>query len=113
ESRPGGLCRSRKVGEFVFDYTGHLLHLRDPRAIALSDELWPGAFDVIERKAFIRTRGVTLPFPFQANLHGLPKDVVARCLVDFAESLRTPATFDERTSFRDWSLAVFGEGISE
>ena len=113
ESRPGGLCRSRKVGEFVFDYTGHLLHLRDPRAIALSDELWPGAFDVIERKAFIRTRGVTLPFPFQANLHGLPKEVVADCILGAAEASRNEVPSDPTISFQDWSLAVLGRGISD
>jgi protoporphyrinogen oxidase len=113
EAAPGGLCRSREVAGFVFDYTGHLLHLRDPRAQALVDDLLPGAFDVIERRAFIRTRGVTLPFPFQANLHGLPKQVVADCLVGLAESLAQPAAFDEHTSFRDWSLGVFGKGISD
>jgi len=113
DATPGGLCRSRAVNGFVFDYTGHLLHLRDARATALVNELLPDAFDVIERRAFIRTRGVTLPFPFQANLHGLPKDVVAECLVGLAESRRNPASFDDRTSFRDWSLAVFGKGISD
>ena len=113
ESEPGGLCRSRRVGEFVFDYTGHLLHLRDPRAKALVDDLLPGAFRIIERRALIRTRGVTLPFPFQANLHGLPPDLVARCLLDFVESLGSAVPQGPETSFRDWSLAVFGKGISE
>ena len=45
ESEAGGLCRSRRVGDFVFDYTGHLLHLRDPEIIGLVDRLLPGAFD--------------------------------------------------------------------
>jgi len=39
EGIPGGLCRSRVIDGFVFDYTGHLLHLRDPRAEKLVDEL--------------------------------------------------------------------------
>ena len=112
ESEPGGLCRTREIGGFAFDYTGHLLHLRDERAIALVDRLLPGAFDVIERRARIRTRGVTLPFPFQANLHGLPRDVVADCLIGFARSLSREVPDDPRTSFQDWCLAVFGEGIS-
>ena len=113
DARPGGLCRSRHVGKFVFDYTGHLLHLRDPRAIALAEELWPGTFEVIERKAFIRTRGVTLPFPFQANLHGLPPAVVAECILGAADAARNEVPKDPRISFHDWSLAVLGRGISE
>jgi protoporphyrinogen oxidase len=113
ESRPGGLCRSRHVGGFVFDYTGHLLHLRDPRAVALADELWPGAFEVLERRAFIRTHGVTLPFPFQANLHGLPAGVVAECILGAAEASRNEVPKDPVISFRDWSDAVLGRGISD
>jgi protoporphyrinogen oxidase len=113
ETAPGGLCRTREVAGFHFDYTGHLLHLRDPRAVALVDRLLPDAFEVIERRARIRSRGATLPFPFQANLHGLPPQVVADCLIGFVENLGRTVPDDPRTSFEDWSLAVFGSGISE
>jgi len=110
---PGGLCRSRTVDGFVFDYTGHLLHVRDPRAMKLLDELWPNTFSVVSRNAAIRTRGVTLPFPFQANLHGLPKDVVADCILGAADALSRPVPDDPSLSFHDWSLAALGKGISE
>jgi protoporphyrinogen oxidase len=113
ETDPGGLCRSRTVSGFVFDYTGHLLHVRDPRAIKLLDELWPGTFATVTRNAAIRTRGVTLPFPFQANLHGLPKDVVADCILGAAAALAGQVPDDPATSFRDWSLAALGSGISD
>jgi protoporphyrinogen oxidase len=110
---PGGLCRSRSIDGFVFDYTGHLLHMRDPRAIALLDQLWPDTFDVVVRQASIRTRGVTVPFPFQANLHGLPSDVIADCILGAAEALKQPVPDDPTLTFHDWSLAALGRGISE
>jgi protoporphyrinogen oxidase len=110
---PGGLCRSRAVDGFVFDYTGHLLHVRDPRVVALLEQLWPGTFQVVSRNAAIRTRGVTLPFPFQANLHGLPSEVIADCILGAAEALAQPVPDDPRLSFRDWSLAALGRGISD
>ncbi|HUC42718.1 MAG TPA: FAD-dependent oxidoreductase [Candidatus Sulfotelmatobacter sp.] len=113
EDEPGGLCRSRRVGEFDFDYTGHLLHLRDPRATALVEELWPGVFEVIARKAAIRTRGVTVPFPFQAHLHGLPEDVIVDCVVGAAEALGRAVPDDPAISFHDWSIAALGRGISD
>lgn len=113
DAEPGGLCRSRTIDGFVFDYTGHLLHVRDPRAVKLLSELWPDAFTVVSRNAMIRTRGVTLPFPFQANLHGLPKDVVADCIVGAAEALAHPIPDDPALSFQDWSNAALGRGISD
>ncbi len=113
EAESGGLCRSRTVDGFVFDYTGHLLHVRDPRAVKLIEELWPGAFATVTRNASIRTRGVNLPFPFQANLHGLPKEIVADCIVGAAEALTSPVPDDPTLSFRDWSLAALGRGISD
>lgn len=113
EDEPGGLCRSRRVSGFTFDYTGHLLHLRDPRAVALLDTLWPETFDIIERHADIRMQGATLPFPFQANLHGLPKEMVADCILGVVETLSVPRPEDPAISFRDWALAVLGKGIAE
>lgn len=113
DSLPGGLCRTREVGGFHFDYTGHLLHLREPRIIRLVDELLPGAFQQTERQARIRTRGATLAFPFQANLHGLPLELVAECLTGFVESMGRQVPQDPAASFEDWSLAVFGRGISD
>jgi protoporphyrinogen oxidase len=110
---PGGLCRTREVDGFLFDYTGHLLHLRDPRIVELVDELLPDGLETVERRAYIRTCGVTLPFPFQANLHGLPREVVAECIVGFAETLGTAVPADPEISFREWSLAVLGRGISD
>lgn len=110
---PGGLCRTREVDGFLFDYTGHLLHLRDARIERLVDELLPGAFELVGRRAFIRSRGATLDFPFQANLHGLPLELVADCLTGFVETLGRTVPDDPATSFEEWSLAVFGRGISD
>jgi protoporphyrinogen oxidase len=113
ETTPGGLCRTREVDGFHFDYTGHLLHLRDQRIVRLVDELLPGAFRLVERRAAIRTHGATLPFPFQANLHGLPAERVADCITGFVEALQHPVPDAPDLSFEDWSLAVFGSGISD
>jgi protoporphyrinogen oxidase len=113
EDTPGGLCRSRNIEGFTFDYTGHLLHMRDERALALVDRLLPGEFAEIERRAAIRTSGVVLPFPFQANLHGLPAETVAKCLIDFVNCMQNEVPEDPATSFEEWSTTVFGRGISE
>jgi protoporphyrinogen oxidase len=112
ESSPGGLCRTRVVDGYHFDYTGHLLHLRDPRAIELVDAFYPDVFDDVGRVARIRSMGADLPFPYQANLHGLPREFVAEAIVGFTETLGREVPDDPTTSFRDWALAVFGPGIA-
>ncbi|MBP7147001.1 MAG: FAD-dependent oxidoreductase [Acidobacteria bacterium] len=114
EAEPGGLCRSRRADGFTFDLTGHYLHLRDPETVALVDELLGGELVPVERRAVIHCRGTIVDFPFQAHLHGLPPDVVARCLVDFVEASRSgPPDKDPRMPFGAWARAVFGDGIAE
>ncbi|MGH9798576.1 MAG: protoporphyrinogen/coproporphyrinogen oxidase [Candidatus Polarisedimenticolia bacterium] len=116
ESEPGGLARSHAGEGFTFDCTGHLLHLRDPEIVALVERILPGAFARHERRARIFSNGTFTDYPFQANLHGLPIDVVKECLEGFIESeIRRAREGDpdlSRLSFRDWAERTFGRGIA-
>jgi len=116
ETEVGGLTRSHAEDGFVFDCTGHLLHLRDARVQALVDRLLPGALARHERRAQIFSHGVFTAYPFQANLHGLPQEVVLECLSGFVEALVRRAAEGEpdlaRTSFRTWAELTFGSGIA-
>ena len=112
EAQVGGVARSRRIGGFTFDYTGHLLHLRDPGVKDLVQRLLPGAFATCERRAFVYSHGTTVPFPFQANLHGLPKEVVAECLTGFVEALLSPDKPEDAASFAEWCRRCFGRGIA-
>ena len=112
EDEPGGVARSRRVGGFTFDYTGHLLHLRDEGIKALIDRLCPDAFRRCERHAFIWSHGTHVPYPFQANLHGLPPEVVAECLIGFVHALMSPEKPEDARHFEEWCLRCFGDGIS-
>ena len=112
---PGGLAGSRRAGGFTFDYTGHLLHLREPSVIALIEELLAGELAVHERRAAIYSQETLTPYPFQANTHGLPTQVVYECVAGFVRTLlegREPSK-DPNQSFREWTLETFGEGIAK
>jgi protoporphyrinogen oxidase len=113
EGEVGGVARSRRVGDFTFDYTGHLLHLRDQGVKDLVARLLPDAFRTCERRAVIRSHGTHVPYPFQANLHGLPVEVVAECVVGFVQALRSPDRPEDATSFGEWAQRCFGSGISK
>ncbi|HZN02443.1 MAG TPA: FAD-dependent oxidoreductase, partial [Candidatus Polarisedimenticolia bacterium] len=116
EAEPGGLCRSFTEDGFTFDCTGHMLHLREPRFRDLVERLAPGSFAQHERRALIFSQGTFTPYPFQANLHGLPVDTVKACVAGFVEALlRREKDGDpdaQRATFKQWVEAVFGDGIA-
>lgn len=136
ESEVGGLCRSIREHGFTFDYTGHLLHLRDADVRAWVLDLLPGGWTHLHRSAWIHSHDVLTPYPFQANTAGLPLDVRLECLRGFIDTLRAPsaaalpvppavpldpalpflrvappAGTDEPT-FLDWIHAQFGRGFA-
>lgn len=116
ESEVGGLCRTHEEAGFTFDCTGHLLHLKTDEVRDLVKRLLPDTFTMHERRAQIFSKGVFTPYPFQANLHGLPLEVVKECILGFVQAQlereREGEGDPSRMSFRDWCVATFGEGIA-
>lgn len=114
DSEPGGLARSRRIDGFTFDDTGHYLHLRDPAIKAWVDDLLGEQLVAVERRARIHSRGVRLEFPYQANLHGLPPEIIAKNLTDLVEASRRELPQQAALMpFGDWARQVFGDGIAE
>lgn len=116
EERVGGKTRSERRDGYTFDVTGHWLHLRDHRVRALVGDMFePGQLVEIERRTGVYTHGVMLPYPFQANLHGLPVPVVRDCLVEFVKAQVEAARPDAPAprTFREYATRRFGRGIAE
>lgn len=112
--RVGGHARSFRREGFTFDVTGHWLHLRDPATRALVEGLFaPGELTTVERRTRVYSHGALLPYPFQANLHGLPLDVVQECLVEYVAAREAAARgAAEPRSFVEFAEARFGAGIA-
>src|SRR4051812_43831823 len=83
---PGGLSRSIKQDGFVFDHTGHLLHLRNPYTLRLIPELLGNNLVLNNRRAWIYSHHTYTRYPFQANTFGLPVPVIKACLKGFMEA---------------------------
>ena len=82
EMEPGGIVRTRiKHGGFYCDGTGHWLHLRNPEMKAMVYDALGENIIEYTRKARIFSKEVHTLFPFQANLAGLPNEVVLECLM--------------------------------
>lgn len=112
EAGIGGLCRSHLIDGFTFDYTGHLLHLKDPATERFLKKLLPARLAKIERHAGVYCQGRYLPYPFQANLYGLPPEVVCECITGFIEASMKPRPAFRNANFRQWVQGTFGEGIA-
>jgi protoporphyrinogen oxidase len=115
EDRLGGHARTDERQGFRFDKTGHWLHLRDPAIKRLVDELLPDQMTPIARRARIFSHGVLTRYPFQANLHGLPPEVIKECLLGVIDAKVTAATAAAvaPANFEDYCLQHFGAGISK
>ena len=110
EAEPGGWCRSIRSGRYVFDRSGHFLHLSDPHMREWILDLPGVPWETVARDARVLLRGKITPFPFQANLYGHAPDVIRRCLTDFAaERIREAVSGPvEAKNFEEWLLRRFG-----
>ena len=122
QPRVGGHARSVREAGHTFDVTGHWLHLRDDRSKALLATLFPeqagepSPWVSVTRKTKIHSHGAELEYPFQANLHGLPLEIVQECLVGLIEAREAAARGEawarDPKTFEAYAIARFGKGIA-
>ena len=115
EEAVGGKARTHRRDGFVFDVTGHWLHLRDTAVRDLVFELLEGhALTEIARRAGVWTSNVMVPYPFQANIHRLPWPVRQRCLADFlrARARRANGNGAPPSSYEDFVTRQFGVAMA-
>ncbi|KPK96885.1 MAG: hypothetical protein AMJ95_11925 [Omnitrophica WOR_2 bacterium SM23_72] len=113
ESEVGGLCRSKKIKGFIFDYDGHLLHFRHKYTFEFVRQLLGRNLVRHDRNASVYTCSRYLRFPFQANLYGLPARVVKECLFDFIQANQNYYHADkDYLNFSSWIHRTFGRGIA-
>lgn len=114
ESDVGGTARSHQRGAFVFDVTGHWLHLKDAELRTWLLGLMDGELQTVARHAEIHSHGVRTPFPFQANTYGLPLGVVAECVLGYfrAREARQAQPTRRVGSFDDFIRMRMGDGIA-
>ncbi len=112
EDEPGGYCRTVRQDGFVWDYSGHFFHFKRPEIEAWLRARMPGQ-DVrtVVKKSLIRYGGVDVDFPFQKNIHQLPRQDFIDCLVDLY--FRGEAASAAPASFAAMLYARFGKSIAD
>ena len=106
----GGYCKTVKKEGFVWDYSGHFFHFKHPEI-----ESWLRARMVgqdirtVEKKSFVDRKGEYIDFPFQKNIHQLPRQDFIDCLHDLV--FAPPESADD--SFKAMLYTRFGRSIAE
>jgi len=116
EAEAGGLCRSKDIDGFTFDYDAHLVHFKNSYTLDLLKTLMDGNLAPHNRDSWIFSKGVFTRYPFQANFYGFPEDVIKECISGLARTKRSdvPKSHDgDGLTFEDWILGTFGEGIAK
>jgi protoporphyrinogen oxidase len=113
ETEVGGLCRSKAIAGFTFDFDGHLLHFRHRYAYQFIRNLLGENLAGHKRNAWIYAYDKYIRYPFQANLYGLPPEVAKECLLGFIQAAKqNHKQPKENTHFLAWINKIFGKGIA-
>lgn len=110
ESRPGGLCRTFRVDDFVWDYAGHFFHFAtDELKEYFESRLEKDDLVTCKKNTKIYYKGQYIDYPFQTNIHQLPKAEFIDCLYDlFHKSIK-----EEYENFEDMLYGKFGKSITD
>lgn len=107
----GGWCKTVTQDGFVWDYSGHFFHFRHPDIEAYLRARMPDEEIVtVVRDSRILYQGDWVDFPFQKNIHQLPKEEFIECLYDlfFREEAASQAS-----GFEGMLYEKFGRAIAE
>lgn len=110
ENEAGGYCRTKRSGDYVWDYAGHFFHFSHPELKATFEKIISSDDTVLRIKnTKIYYKGYYVDYPFQKNIHQLTKDEMIDCLYDlFAK--KEKESYD---SFLDMLYGKFGKAITE
>ena len=110
ENTPGGLCRTIHRDGFVWDFGGHFFHFARPE-LKLFFENEIKADDIVHRvkNTNINYNGYLVDYPFQMNIHQLPKTEFIDCLYDLFNRTEKP----KYDNFEEMLYGKFGKSITE
>ncbi len=109
EEEIGGYCRTVERDGFVWDYSGHFFHFRNPEIERyLVDRMGAQRVLRVERDSRIWYGDRFIDYPFQRHIHQLPEAEYEECL----EALRGLPE-GGRGSFKDMLYARYGRGIAD
>lgn len=104
----GGYCKTKIIDDFVWDYSGHFFHFKNDEIKNYVLENIDCNLLEVEKLTDVYYKGNVIDFPFQHNIHQLPKEEYEECLNDL-KSCGIPDT----NTFKSYVKTTLGNGICE
>lgn len=107
----GGHAASHESGGWLFDEGPHVSFTKDERIRTLLAGNVNQQYRRVPARVNNYWRGHWIKHPAQCNLHGLPADLIVRCIADFIAAQKTEQPVIR--TYRDWLLAAYGRTFAE
>jgi protoporphyrinogen oxidase len=112
-SYAGGLATTFQDNKgFWWDIGGHVQFSHYSYFDNLMNKLLPNEWLDHERVSQVWIEDRWVPYPFQNNIHKLPKEVMTECLNGLIDLYKNPKP-GKPANFEDWILRTQGEGIAK
>ncbi len=109
ETKPGGYCKTVYKDDFVWDYAGHFFHFANNRVKAFfNSKIREDDIVYKEKNAKIYYNDRYIDYPFQKNIHQLPKNEFIDCLYDLFNKKEK----EKYIGFEDMLYGKFGKSIT-
>lgn len=113
EDEAGGLCRSKKYNDMIFDYGVHVSFTSDEYVKNLFAKSVNYKYEENEVSCLNYWNGYWIKHEPQNNLHSLPKEIIKKSLVDFIHAKYRDKNRAEIKNYRDWCYKNFGQFFAE
>jgi protoporphyrinogen oxidase len=114
--RPGGLCKSRRYGEFTFDEAGgHIVFSKDQKVLDWQLARCGGEAGTVRtiRNTKIRWHDRWVPYPFENGVGHLTKAAIVECVAGYVEAYAQRKTGAPcPANFGDWIGWRMGDGFA-
>lgn len=100
----------RSPSGFIFDKGPHVSFTKDERVQNILADAVDGQFETVQYQLENHWKGHRLPHPVQTHMHGLPVEVMAKVIEDFAR--QSTVQIDIR-NYEDWLVAAYGRYFAD
>ena len=104
----GGYCKTTIRNGFVWDYSGHFFHFRDKEIKDWMMSDMECKVVTVNKITDIHYNNHIIDFPFQYNIHQLPKKEFIECLKDMYNLEEVNSS-----NFKSFVMSTSGKGIAE